>query len=45
MHAKGGMDVQRIIDLIEETLEADVTPEELAEKSGYSLWHFLHLFR
>ena len=37
--------MQRIIDLIEETLDADVTPEELAERAGYSLWHFLHLFR
>lgn len=36
--------MQRILDLIEETLDADVTPQELAEKSGYSLWHFLHLF-
>ena len=37
--------MQRILDLIEATLEAEITPEELAEKSGYSLWHFLHLFR
>ena len=36
--------MQRIIDLIEETLDADVTPEELAEHAGYSLWHFLRLF-
>ena len=36
--------MQRILDLIEVTLDADVTPAELAEKSGYSLWHFLHLF-
>lgn len=37
--------MQRILDLIETTLDADVTPAELAEKSGYSLWHFLHLFQ
>lgn len=37
--------MQRILDLIEVTLDADVTPAELAEKSGYSLWHFLHLFQ
>ena len=37
--------MQRIIDLIEQTLDADVTPEELADRAGYSLWHFLHLFR
>ena len=36
--------MQRILDLIEETLDADITPAELAERSGYSLWHFLHLF-
>jgi len=37
--------MQRIIDLIEETLDADVSAEELAARSGYSHWHFLHLFR
>ena len=37
--------MQRIIDLIEQTLDADVTPGELADHAGYSLWHFLHLFR
>ena len=37
--------MQRILDLIEATLEAEVTPAELAEQSGYSLWHFLHLFQ
>lgn len=37
--------MQRIIDLIEETLETDISPEEIAAASGYSLWHFLHLFR
>lgn len=36
--------MQRILDLIEETLDADLSPQELAEQSGYSLWHFLHLF-
>lgn len=37
--------MQRMLDLIESTLDADMTPAELAEKSGYSLWHFLHLFQ
>ncbi|MBQ2954709.1 MAG: helix-turn-helix domain-containing protein [Clostridia bacterium] len=37
--------MQRIIDLIEATLDAEISPEELAERAGYSLWHFLHLFR
>ena len=37
--------MQRILDLIEVTLDADVTPAELAVASGYSLWHFLHLFQ
>lgn len=37
--------MQRILDLIEATLDAEFTPAELAEKSGYSLWHFLHLFQ
>ena len=37
--------MQRILDLIEATLDAEITPAELAEKSGYSLWHFLHLFQ
>ena len=37
--------MQRIVRLIEDTLDAEITPAELAEKSGYSLWHFLHLFQ
>ena len=37
--------MQRIVNLIEETLDAEVSPEELAAASGYSHWHFLHLFR
>lgn len=37
--------MQRILDLIESTLDAEFTPAELAEASGYSLWHFLHLFQ
>ena len=37
--------MQRIVHLIEATLDAEVTPAELAEKAGYSLWHFLHLFQ
>ena len=35
----------RILNLIEEPLDAEIAPEELAEASGYSLWHFLHLFQ
>lgn len=37
--------MQRILNLIEATLDAEITPTELAEMSGYSLWHFLHLFQ
>lgn len=37
--------MQRIIDLIEGTLDAEITPQELADRAGYSLWHFLHLFQ
>ncbi len=37
--------MQRILNLIEATLDAEITPAELADKSGYSLWHFLHLFQ
>lgn len=37
--------MQRIVNLIEETLDAEVSPAELAAASGYSHWHFLHLFR
>ena len=37
--------MQRILDLIEATLDAEITPAEIAEQSGYSLWHFLHLFQ
>lgn len=37
--------MQRILDLIEATLDAEMSPAELASASGYSLWHFLHLFQ
>lgn len=37
--------MQRILSLIEETLDAELTPAELAEAAGYSPWHFMHLFR
>lgn len=37
--------MQRILNLIEDTLDAELTPAELASRSGYSLWHFLHLFQ
>ena len=37
--------MQRILNLIEATLDAEITPAELAAQSGYSLWHFLHLFQ
>ena len=37
--------MQRILDLIEATLDAEVTPQDLADEAGYSLWHFLHLFQ
>lgn len=37
--------MQRILDLIEQTLDADVTSAELSEASGYSHWHFLRMFQ
>ena len=37
--------MQHILELIEATLDAEIAPAELAERSGYSLWHFLHLFQ
>ncbi|MBQ8554342.1 MAG: helix-turn-helix domain-containing protein [Clostridia bacterium] len=37
--------MQRILNAIEATLDADVSAAELAELSGYSTWHFLHLFQ
>lgn len=37
--------MQRVLDWIEETLEAEIEPAELADRAGYSLWHFLHRFR
>ena len=37
--------MQRILDLIEATLDAEITPAELAAASGYSLRHFQHLFQ
>ncbi len=37
--------MQRILDLIERTLDTDLTPEEISAASGYSRWHFLDLFR
>lgn len=37
--------MQRMLDLIESTLDAEITPAELAAASGYSLWHFLRLFQ
>ncbi len=37
--------MQRILNLIEETLDAEVPYAELAEEAGYSPWHFLRLFR
>lgn len=37
--------MQRILNLIETTLDAEITPAELADHAGYSLWHFLHLFQ
>lgn len=37
--------MQRILDLIERTLDTDVTPAELSAASGYSHWHFLRMFQ
>lgn len=32
------------INYIEQNLKADITPEELAQMVGYSVWHYQHLF-
>ena len=32
------------IDYIEQNLKTDITPEELAQMAGYSVWHYQHLF-
>ena len=37
--------IQPIMDLIEATLDADITAQELADQAGYSLWHFCRLFQ
>lgn len=37
--------MQPILDLIEDTLDADVTAQELADRAGYSLWHFCRMFQ
>ncbi|WBW96706.1 helix-turn-helix domain-containing protein [Oceanirhabdus sp. W0125-5] len=36
--------MQKTIDYIEENLKAEITAEELAELSGFSVYHFYHLF-
>ncbi len=36
--------MQRILDLIEQTLDAEMSAEELAEASAFSQWNFMHLF-
>lgn len=37
--------VQNVIDYIESNLKADITAAELAELSGYSLFHFYRVFQ
>lgn len=32
------------INYIEQNLKTDITPEELAQMAGYSVWHYQHLF-
>ena len=36
--------MQRILDWIELHLDAQITPRDLADAAGYSLWHFSRLF-
>ncbi len=36
--------MQKTIDYIEDNLKAEITAEDLAEISGFSLYHFYHLF-
>ncbi|WBW96705.1 helix-turn-helix domain-containing protein [Oceanirhabdus sp. W0125-5] len=36
--------LQKAINYIEENLKAEITAEELADLSGFSLYHFYHLF-
>ena len=37
--------IQTILDYIEENLKAEITAAELADKAGYSLFHFYRLFQ
>ena len=37
--------MQPIMDLIEDTLDAEFTAQELADRAGYSLWHFCRMFQ
>lgn len=37
--------IQRTLDHIEDNLCAQLTPQELADRAGFSLYHFQHLFR
>ena len=36
--------IKSSIAYIEENLKTDITPEELAQMSGYSVWHYQRLF-
>lgn len=46
---KGGSSMnermQPIMDLIEETIDAEISAQELADRAGYSLWHFCRIFQ
>lgn len=37
--------MQPIMDLIEDTLDAEISLQELADRAGYSLWHFCRMFQ
>lgn len=37
--------MQPIMDLIEDTIDAEITAQELADRAGYSLWHFCRMFQ
>lgn len=37
--------MQPIMDLIEDTIDAEISAQELADRAGYSLWHFCRMFQ
>lgn len=37
--------IQDSLDHIEDNLRADITPEELSDRAGFSLYHYYRLFQ